>query len=107
MEMGVCAEALDPAEDRRAGQAALAQERDDRLVERLAVAVVRFADVDPDEQGRPVDARHQSARPSVSPAETATSPRTTDPPRFARARRPRAALDAGVHDSSMYVENVV
>ena len=99
MEMGVGPEPLDPTDDGRARQAALAQEHDDGLVERLAVAMVGLADVDADEERRPFDA-HQIARPMMSPAATATRPRSIEPPRLAMAM-PYEPLSIRPHDLSM------
>ena len=99
VEVRVGAEALDAADDGRAGQLPLAQERDDRLVERLAIVVVRLADVDPDEQRRTLDAQ-QTARPIARPAATATRPMTMDPARLAIAG-PYEPLSTRPQDSSM------
>src|SRR6187397_904868 len=101
----VRAEAFDAAQDRRAGHASFAEEGDDDLIEGFAIAMVRFTDVDADEEGGAVDA-HQMARPIASPVATAKSPTTTDPPRLAIAA-PYDPLSMSPHDSSMYVENVV
>ena len=84
MEVRVGAEAFDAAQDGGAGEAALAEERDDGLVERFAIAMVGLADVDPNEERRSFDA-HQTARPTARPAATATSPMTIEPARLAIA----------------------
>ena len=69
------------------------------IVAAVGVAVVRLTDVDADEERGAVDA-HQTARPMASPAATATSPTTTDPPRLAIAV-PYDPLSTSPHDSSM------
>ena len=47
VQAAVGSEALDPAQDRGAGQPVLAQGLDDRLVQRLVTVVVGLADEDP------------------------------------------------------------
>ena len=100
MEMGVGAEALDPAHDGRARHPALAEERDDRLVERLAVVVVGLADVDPDEQRRALDA-HQIARPMARPGRDRDEPDRRSSRRGWRSPAPYEPLSMRPHDSSM------
>src|SRR6476619_3363465 len=105
MKVRVRAESFDATEDRRPGQPPFSEEGDDGLVEGFAIAVVTLTDIDPDKERGAVDA-HQIARPMASPAATATSPTTTDPPRLAIAA-PYDPPSTSPQDSSTYVENVV
>ncbi len=64
------AETLDAPDDRRAGQAAIPQQVDDRLVERAALVLVALADVD----------AHEGALADHMPSRTAMSPRAASRP---------------------------
>lgn len=105
MQMLLRPEALDTPDNRRAGDAALAEELDDRVIERPAVPLVRLADVDPGEQARALDL-HPTALPNARPTTTATSPR-----RMLAARLTAASIGAPSSTSrqlsSISVENVV
>src|ERR1035437_9048605 len=105
MEVGLGPEALDPADDGRARNVALAKQFHDGLVERPALSVVTLADVDADKQAGSFEF-HASALPRVRPAKTAHIPSTPERPMFSRARF-QLPSSARRHDSSISVENVV
>src|SRR4051794_11491508 len=105
VEVVAGAETLDPADHRRPGQTSIAQQMDDRLVQRPPMPAVGFADVDPGEQALTFDL-HESSLPSVRPTSTATIPITDEPTTLARARA-MAPSSARRQLSSISVENVV
>ena len=66
------AEALDPAQHRGAGEPVLAQQLDDRLVERLRAVLVGLADEDPQQLALALDLH--MVLPTARPANAATRP---------------------------------
>jgi aspartate-semialdehyde dehydrogenase len=83
VEVCLRAEARVPADDGGAGDPPLAEQVEDRAMERTTAVLIALADIDAGQKPGPLDL-HATALPRSRPTTTTTTPRAIEPKRFAR-----------------------